>query len=269
MPRISRFLQAVDEELPFSYDKTKELQGLPMVLIKIESLSQKELEHIALQEGVQNVSSLSRDELIETLKDIYEDEREDFYEGGEDNIQRRFVTWLTDYRGDGSEVTSLPGVEELPELYPETSIHVLSKSATWLFCYWSIAPLDAERLSQELGNYDVLLHVTVSEDGQEVDSYDISVGENDYQWNINVSSTRGTAKVDLVVENAEGRREVLALSESVQLVSCYWLEHADQIRSDADLLEREFSLLTNREGTVLPCETVEAIVRRIEQEETV
>ena len=212
-----------------------------MVLIKIESLSQKELEHIALQEGV----------------------------GGEDNIQRRFVTWLTDYRGDGSEVTSLPGVEELPELYPETSIHVLSKSATWLFCYWSIAPLDAERLSQELGSYDVLLHVTVSEDGQEVDSYDISVGENDYQWNINVSSTRGTAKVDLVVENAEGRREVLALSESVQLVSCYWLEHADQIRSDADLLEREFSLLTNREGTVLPCETVEAIVRRIEQEETV
>ena len=195
-----------------------------MVLIKIESLSQKELEHIALQEGVQNVSSLSRDELIETLKDIYEDEREDFY---------------------------------------------LSKSATWLFCYWSIAPLDAERLSQELGNYDVLLHVTVSEDGQEVDSYDISVGENDYQWNINVSSTRGTAKVDLVVENAEGRREVLALSESVQIVSCYWLEHADQIRSDADLLEREFSLLTNREGTVLPCETVEAIVRRIEQEETV
>ena len=188
-----------------------------MVLIKIESLSQKELEHIALQEGVQNASSLSRDELIETLKDIYEDEREDFYEGGEDNIQRRFVTWLTDYRGDGSEVTSLPGVEELPELYPETSIHVLSKSATWLFCYWSIA----------------------------------------------------TAKVDLVVENAEGRREVLALSESVQLVSCYWLEHADQIRSDADLLEREFSLLTNREGTVLPCETVEAIVRRIEQEETV
>ena len=240
-----------------------------MVLIKIESLSQKELEHIAIQEGVQDVSSLSRDELIETLKDIYEDERDDIYEGGEDNVQRRFVTWLTDYRGEASEVTSLPGVEELPELYPETSIHVLTKSATWLFCYWSIAPLDIERLTQELGAYDILLHVVVSEDGQEVDSYDINVGSSDYQWNINVSSTHGSAKVDLVVENAQGRREVLASSESVQLVSCYWLEHRQEIAASTDLLERELTLLTNREGTVLPCETVEAIVRTIEQEEAV
>ena len=240
-----------------------------MVLIKIESLSQKELEHIAIQEGVQDVSSLSRDELIETLKDIYEDERDDIYEGGEDNVQRRFVTWLTDYRGEASEVTSLPGVEELPELYPETSIHVLTKSATWLFCYWSIAPLDIERLTQKLGAYDILLHVVVSEDGQEVDSYDINVGSSDYQWNINVSSTHGSAKVDLVVENAQGRREVLASSESVQLVSCYWLEHQQEISASTDLLERELTLLTNREGTVLPCETVEAIVRTIEQEEAV
>lgn len=240
-----------------------------MVLIKIESLSQKELEHIAIQEGVQDVSSLSRDELIEILKDIYEDERDDIYEGGEDNVQRRFVTWLTDYRGEASEVTSLPGVEELPELYPETSIHVLTKSATWLFCYWSIAPLDIERLTQELGAYDILLHVVVSEDGQEVDSYDINVGSSDYQWNINVSSTHGSAKVDLVVENAQGRREVLASSESVQLVSCYWLEHQQEIAASTDLLERELTLLTNREGTVLQCETVEAIVRTIEQEEAV
>lgn len=240
-----------------------------MVLIKIESLSQKELEHIAIQEGVQDVSSLSRDELIEILKDIYEDERDDIYEGGEDNVQRRFVTWLTDYRGEASEVTSLPGVEELPELYPETSIHVLTKSATWLFCYWSIAPLDIERLTQELGAYDILLHVVVSEDGQEVDSYDINVGSSDYQWNINVSSTHGSAKVDLVVENAHGRREVLASSESVQLVSCYWLEHQQEIAVSTDLLERELTLLTNREGTVLQCETVEAIVRTIEQEEAV
>ena len=42
-----------------------------MVLIKIESLSRKELEHIALQEGVAQAPEMSRDELIDVLKDIY------------------------------------------------------------------------------------------------------------------------------------------------------------------------------------------------------
>ena len=178
-----------------------------MVLIKIESLSQKELEHIAVQEGVSDAASMTREELIETLKDIYEDERDDEYSGGEDNIQRRFVTWLTDYRGDGSEITSLPGVEELPELYAETSIHVLMKNATWLYCYWSIAPLEAEKLSQEHGSFSLLLHVSVSENGQTIDSYDISIGNDDVEWNINVNSSRGEARVDLVAECAESWRD--------------------------------------------------------------
>ena len=116
-----------------------------MVLIKIESLSQKELEHIAVQEGVHDAASMSRDELIETLREIYEDESDDSQMGGEDNIQRKFVTWLTDYRGEGSELTSLPGVVDLPDLYNETSIHLLTKNATWLYCYWSIANFDREK----------------------------------------------------------------------------------------------------------------------------
>ena len=116
-----------------------------MVLIKIESLSQKELEHIAVQEGVHDAASMSRDELIETLREIYEDESDDSQMGGEDNIQRKFVTWLTDYRGEGSELTSLPGVVDLPDIYNETSIHLLTKNATWLYCYWSIANFDREK----------------------------------------------------------------------------------------------------------------------------
>ena len=130
-----------------------------MVLIKIESLSRKELEHIALQEGVAQAPEMSRDELIDVLKDIYDDESGDD-EQGEANIQRRFVTWLTDYRGDGSELTSLPGVEELPESYNETSIHVMMKNPTWLYCYWSLSPLDAEHFSGE-GSWRLLLHVTL------------------------------------------------------------------------------------------------------------
>lgn len=237
-----------------------------MVLIKIESLSQKELEHIAVQEGVSDAASMTREELIETLKDIYEDDRDDEYSGGEDNIQRRFVTWLTDYRGDGSEITSLPGVEELPELYAETSIHVLMKNATWLYCYWSIAPLEAEKLSQEHGSFSLLLHVSVSENGQTIDSYDISIGNDDVEWNINVNSSRGEARVDLVAECADGKRITLCHSRPVTLVSCYWLNHRDEISSNEGLLKRELGLLTNREGSLLVSETVKNIAQIIREE---
>lgn len=236
-----------------------------MVLIKIESLSRKELEHIALQEGVAQAPEMSRDELIDVLKDIYDDESGDD-EQGEANIQRRFVTWLTDYRGDGSELTSLPGVEELPESYNETSIHVMMKNPTWLYCYWSLSPLDAEHFSGE-GSWRLLLHVTLNDtDGSLLDSYDIAVDGGDSEWNINISANHGTAMVSLEVELADRSRRTLARSVRVPLVSCYWLEHPDEMAQDADLLRRQLGLLTNREGGTIPCETVDRIVEKLKEE---
>lgn len=236
-----------------------------MVLIKIESLSRKELEHIALQEGVAQAPEMSRDELIDVLKDIYDDESGDD-EQGEANIQRRFVTWLTDYRGDGSELTSLPGVEELPESYNETSIHVMMKNPTWLYCYWSLSPLDAEHFSGE-GSWRLLLHVTLNDtDGSLLDSYDIAVDGGDSEWNMNISANHGTAMVSLEVELADKSRRTLARSVRVPLVSSYWLEHPDEMAQDADLLRRQLGLLTNREGGTIPCETVDRIVEKLKEE---
>lgn len=238
-----------------------------MLLIRIESLSKKELEHIAVQEGVRDASDLSREELIDTLKEIYEVEQDDDPSKGEANIQRRFVTWLTDYRGDGSEVTSLPGVEALPELYSETSIHVLTKNATWLYCYWSVSPLDAEKFDQKWPGWSLLLDVRLSDGGVEYDSFDIAVSPSDNEWNISVNKGHGEARVHLVVEAPDGSREVIASSQVVTLVSCYWLEHPEMVASSVDLLRRELSLITNKEGQVIPCETVQEIVQEIRKEE--
>ena len=238
-----------------------------MILIKIESLSRKELEYIAIQEGIQDASSLTRDELIETLKEIYEDDNQDETPFVQDSVQRKFVTWLTDYRGEGSEVTSLPGVEELPELYSGTSIHILTKNATWIYCYWSISPLDAEKFATEYPGYKILLNVRLSENGNVVDVYDIAVEESDVQWSINVNNTRGSAQVNLVLQDREGERHVIAESESIALVYSYWLENPEAVRENKDLIRRQLSLVTNREGVVLSCETVEGIVRIIKDEE--
>ena len=238
-----------------------------MVLIKIESLSQKELEHIAVQEGVRDAASMSRDELIETLREIYEDESDDSQMGGEDNIQRKFVTWLTDYRGEGSELTSLPGVVDLPDLYNETSIHLLTKNATWLYCYWSIANFDREKFDAEYSRYRFLINVRLFNDDEVLDSYDIDISDSDVEWNINVNTSALHAQVSLVLVADEKERKTLVSSETVDLVSIYWLNHRNEISGNEALLRRELSLLTNRDGYILPSESVESIVQCIREEE--
>ena len=239
-----------------------------MVLIKIESLSQKELEHIAVQEGVHDASSMSRDELIETLREIYEDESDDIQMGGEDNIQRKFVTWLTDYRGDGSELTSLPGVVDLPDLYNETSIHLLIKNATWLYCYWSVSNFDKEKFEAEYTSFRFMINVRLFDDDDTLlDSYDIDISESDIEWNINVNTCALHAQVSLVLVADEKNKMTLASSEVVDLVSIYWLNHKEEISGNEALLRRELSLLTNRDGLILPCESVESIVQSIREEE--
>ena len=59
----------------------------------------------------------------------------------------------------------------------------------------------------------------------------------------------------------------LASSEVVDLVSIYWLNHKEEISGNEALLRRELSLLTNRDGLILPCESVESIVQSIREEE--
>ena len=116
-----------------------------MVLIKIDSLSQNELEYIAQQQGIKDFDTLSREELIDELKEIYDDDYSESLSVTGENVNKRYVAGLSAYRGDvNEELPSLPGVEKLPELYPETAIHVLNKNASWLYCYWSIAPGDLE-----------------------------------------------------------------------------------------------------------------------------
>ena len=65
----------------------------------------------------------------------------------------------------------------------------------------------------------------------------------------------------------EKERKTLVSSETVDLVSIYWLNHRNEISGNEALLRRELSLLTNRDGYILPSESVESIVQCIREEE--
>ncbi|MGN0906245.1 MAG: DUF4912 domain-containing protein [Bullifex sp.] len=236
-----------------------------MVLIKIDSLSQKELEYIAGQEGIEDFDTLSREELIDVLKDIYEDEDSDTPNVTGENVNKRYVAGLSDYRGDVDEnVPSLPGVERLPLLYPETSVHILSKNASWLYCYWSVAPSDLEQYDQKFGEYSLLLSVCVT--GRSgVEKYEIEIGREDSEWNINVPHTDGSAKVSLMLRKGEATY-LLSESETLPLVDCYWLNNPVSVPSDESLFRRYLAPLTNREGYLFPSEIVEEIINNIRSE---
>ena len=236
-----------------------------MVLIKIDSLSQNELEYIAEQEGIKDFDTLSREELIDELKEIYEDDYSEVQSVIGENVNKRYVAGLSAYRGDvNEEVPSLPGVEKLPELYPETAIHVLNKNASWLYCYWSIAPGDLEAYDQKFGSYELYLNVNVT--GKEkCEKYDILIGRHDVEWNISVPHMDGDCRVSLVLQTKE-KRYLLAMSESVPLVYCYWLNNPVDKICDEALFRHYVAPLTNRDGYIIPSDIVEEIVDKVKNE---
>ena len=69
-----------------------------MVLIKIDSLSQNELEYIAQQEGIKDFDTLSREELIDELKEIYDDDYSESLSVTGENVNKRYVAGLSAYR---------------------------------------------------------------------------------------------------------------------------------------------------------------------------
>ena len=115
-----------------------------MVLINIESLSDNELRIIAQQEELEDWDSLSRQELIDELQDLYDEDNERTLDSDAGSSRRKFVNTLTDVQLDN--VLSLPGVEALPDQYNETCIHLIMKDFNWAYVFWSLSAQQLKEL---------------------------------------------------------------------------------------------------------------------------
>ena len=134
-----------------------------MVLINIESLSDNELRIIAQQEELEDWDSLTRQELIDELQDLYDediDRTNDIV-----SSSRKFVNTLTDVQTDN--VLSLPGVEALPDQYNETSIHLIMKDFNWAYVFWSLSVQQMKEL-EESGCNLILRNTRSNSEGDEV-----------------------------------------------------------------------------------------------------
>lgn len=238
-----------------------------MVLIKMEKLAISELRNIAQCEEIDDYENLSRDELIQALTEKYEDEDDNYAPEEErgDSHNLRYLAGITDYRGISDLLDELPGVEELPESYPETTIHLLNKNNNWGFAFWSISNLDKEKMDE--ANAKPVLFVSIKDKTGKVEEYDIPIKASDSEWNIGLSVLGGTCTAYLVSVDPNGKREVLASSNTIQHTDSYWMHHSDEMRQNDSLFKVYLSLLTTKDGDLINNPLVEDIVKAYEKED--
>lgn len=232
-----------------------------MILVNIESLSESELRSIATQEGIDGAEALTREEIIALLEEMYEDIDSDMESKGP-NL--RYMSGLTDYRDISKYVEDLPGVEELPDSYPDTEIHLIKKNGSWLYAFWSLSPNDSDRLQNE--GSSIVLAVTIDNNGKRED-YDIPVSFSDTEWNIGIPYGNGSCRVSLACVTSGGEKTVLALSDPEELTDSYWLSHPEDMKYSDSIYRLYLTLVTTKEGDLVDNPAVRDIIQLFRKED--
>jgi hypothetical protein len=238
-----------------------------MILVDIGNLSFQELKYLAKQEGIEDYDSLSKDDLIDELSDIF-----DIVDGTiqlnnrlQNTSGQRYVNALSD-SSTTRDVQDLPGVEELTELYMETSIHFMLSDLSWGFAYWSISPLSKAKLLEEDETFlsNVFLRVTsTNNETQETTYYDISVDKDDTCWSINLAELGCTYQVSLCVQNNVGIIVALAQSIAISVPLPYWFKHSQELEKNPVLFNSSFSSIITKQGEYKDTLVVKSVITKL------
>lgn len=222
-----------------------------MLLLNIETLSDSELKYMAEQEQIEDWEEMTREELIESLEDVFGDSSDDSSPIFGNN---KFVRGLTDVP-PGS--LSFPGVSPLPETYKETSIYAVAKDANWAYAMWNIAPLQKEELLAS----GFRLALRVSSGNQ---SYDIDVDYEDTVWNFELPWPGKTYTISLlsISSDADPVEEVLCSAENVCSPSFYFMNHIKELK-DSNTFKLVFDSLFTKEGKIIKNEIVSSLFSEV------
>ncbi len=228
-----------------------------MVLINIESLSDNELRIIAQQEELEDWDSLTRQELIDELQDLYDEDVDRTFDSV--SSRRKFVNTLTDVQTDN--VLSLPGVEALPEQYNETSIHLIMKDFNWAYVFWSISAQQMKEI-EESGCTLMLRNTRSNAEGDEVAVYDIDVSLSDNSWTVELPYVGYTYTVSLV-SCCDGKETVICQSTSLTTTSSWLAEHSEELGDDITF-RTILSSMIRKGGEVIANSQVQALVNDLQ-----
>ena len=215
-----------------------------MITPNIEALSLGELRYIAHKQGISDAYMLDREDLLEAIQDLYEDREHSLSGEGisySPSTQQRFMNTLVEHVNKRA-VGKLPGVENLPESYSETRIHLLLKNPYWAHAFWSVCPQDLVKLDQACESFEFFLRVTMHESPDQrlpEESYDIEISKTDFSWNINLPERGRTYSVSLHYHDLADGNGLLCQSDTVSTQKSYYLDHPQELAQD----EAKFSLL--------------------------
>lgn len=230
-----------------------------MILINIESLSDNELRNIAQQEDLEDWETLTRDELIEELEDLYGEDEEGGLDGSSVNSNKKYVNTLTDVQSDN--VLSLPGVERLPESYSDTSIHMILKDSDWAYVFWSLSPQQVAEL-EESGASLILRNTRLSQEGEPVAEYDIDVTLEDTSWTVELPYHGFRYRVSLVSVSGESET-VICTSQGLETYESWFCEHPEELE-DEKTFRAIFSSVIMKGGAVIPNRQLLSLVERLQ-----
>ena len=210
-----------------------------MVLINIDTLSDAELRYIAQQEELEDWESLSREELIDELESIY-DETDDVQSNQSGSSKRKFIKTLTDV--DSDNVLKLPGVENLPDHYNETSIHLIMRDFNWAYAFWSLSAQQISEL-EESGASLILRTKRFNAEGEERAAYDIDITCNDSSWTIELPHM-GYRYQAFLIAVKDGVQSVICQSNSISTTKSWFSQHPEVLCEDVTFRTMFSSLIT-------------------------
>ncbi len=240
-----------------------------MITPNIEALTLSELRYVASKKGLKNAEVMDREDLLEALIEIYEEQASNVSGEGvafSPSTQPRFMNTLVEL--DSEQVVGpLPGVQPLPEVYAETRIHLLLKDPYWAHAYWSVCPTDLQKLEQTCSSYEFFLRACIQDEhvtSSEVGSFDIDVDKEDTSWNINLPERGRSYIVSLYYRDDKENIGLLCQSGAVCAPKSYYLEQSEKLVDNDNLFTLLFSALVSKGGVMIENPLLKEVVEQID-----
>jgi len=224
-----------------------------MVLINLETLTDSELQSIARQEEIDDWEDLSREELIEEIESIYEDEGDPDFSG---TLTEKYLNTLSPVDKD---LNRLPGVEEIPKHYNKTYIHLTQKDGSWAYVFWNLSENEYKQTQEVEGMRFIIRAVALAENRKSELSYDIEITIHDKCWTVEMPWPGRTYVMKLVLVDPDGTEHVVCTSNTVRR-SVSWLSSHRNVLEQKEKYEVLAKPLISRDGSPVNCDEVKNII---------
>lgn len=225
-----------------------------MVLINIDALSDSEIRYIAQQEDLEDWESLSREELIEELEELYGDDIHD-----KENYDPKFVKTIV---STSSDVLDLPGISPIPTTFSTSDIHFIAVDYDWAYAFWNIASQRQKELEDQ--NAKLSLRVNAKNSEKE-ETYDFQVSLSDTNWTIELPWEGMNYSISLIA-NINGNEEVICTGNTIYREKPYLSQHKE-VLSNPDRYKVLVSSMVSKEGSLIDSSAVARIVNNIPEAE--